>query len=650
MNVGRSGVAKTAAILDLVKHCQIIVLQEVNINALSTPGVMEQWRKLGYSYFPGPEDPSCGEHRVAILCSLPSRAIGLDFDGDQSRICAIQCEIKTDSGYFKFCVASFYGQVNATSVSKECALNAVQAIRRFSLPWAALGDWNLTHDEMSYIFSHGLARCFDEDFQIVDMLPPTCIGTRRIDFGIGCGLWPTCTSQSAGVADHDCVQYELDVSYSVQCLAMHPRRQVSWDSEAEIHQLFLAQWCPERFQRLLLQNELDEAWTLLSNIAEECMCDEDSRCPPSSSPPSWYKKDLGHRRTITPESVSLRRLKRLHRRLVQWQKDPDVDGQADLLRKLEMNLHSLTRIFRELEHVHLSNLQLAIQKVEEVINDQTQHESDRRLQHWSCKINENQHFRNAWVKLREQAVQNQQCSMPKPGVPQRWNALHPAHVLAEACSNWTEVWTRKVVDHQPFLSMLTQVSRPDEGDFITAIHLQPTGIDLQRLAEKMLGKAPGPDSWKAEHLVRLPDLWWQGLADLWCAVLQSGRVPSAWKHATIVLLDKSEAGDTRPIGLSNLAWRLGVRHLVRALKPWLETWLAHTTLGGVFGSSVADAHAFINGDNDEDAIFISQDLSKCFDSIDYGLLGHLLQHLKMPRECANVIQFFLPGCLSCHDL
>ena len=80
--------------------------------------------------------------------------------------------------------------------------------------------------------------------------------------------------------------------------------------------------------------------------------------------------------------------------------------------------------------------------------------------------------------------------------------------------------------------------------------------------------------------------------------------------------------------------------MVRKLRPWTRQWLDDTVLGGVFGSSVSDAHAFINHDNTEDMIFVSQDLTKFFDYIDYHQLLQLLERMKMPTAFRNVYMDF----------
>lgn len=52
---------------------------------------------------------------------------------------------------------------------------------------------------------------------------------------------------------------------------------------------------------------------------------------------------------------------------------------------------------------------------------------------------------------------------------------------------------------------------------------------------------------------------------------------------------------------------------------------------------------FINHDNSDEMIFLSQDLSKFFDSIDYELLCLTLKWLCMPPQVLQVIKSFYTG-------
>ncbi|CAE7201710.1 pol [Symbiodinium sp. CCMP2592] len=152
--------------------------------------------------------------------------------------------------------------------------------------------------------------------------------------------------------------------------------------------------------------------------------------------------------------------------------------------------------------------------------------------------------------------------------------------------------------------------------------------------------SPGLDSWTADELLRLPLAWWRGLALLWTAILRDGAVPASWKCCKVALLDKTAPGEHRPIALAPVVWRLAMKIVVQRLRPWMSSWLCHFTFGGVFGSSVIDSHALLDYENVEDAVLVSQDLTKFFDSVDLQLLQQALVHYRAPPSFISVILAF----------
>ena len=107
-----------------------------------------------------------------------------------------------------------------------------------------------------------------------------------------------------------------------------------------------------------------------------------------------------------------------------------------------------------------------------------------------------------------------------------------------------------------------------------------------------------------------------------------------------VFIDKKIPGETRPISLAQIAWRIGSKWLVWALRDWTDTWLDDSVLGGVPASSPSDMHTFVEWANTPDSIYVSQDLAKCFDSINYDALKHVMIKLKMPSAALNLILNF----------
>ena len=338
LNVRQAGVAKTPAIHHLARDMDIVALQEMNVNAESLPGLVEQWRTLGYEYISGEANPQ-GLHRVALISRLPTRWLPLQIDVEEDRVCAMLCEVKLRHSYFKFCVACCYGPVADVPRAREMATQVATAMSQFALPWIALGDWNLTSDEMASIFSTGMARCFDTEFEVEARLPPTCSGTRRIDFAMGHGIWPSATFQCAGLADHNLVGYDLDMCYSAHGLCVRPRCPIKDDSEQDILAKFHSTWVPQHFHEMLRRTQLDQAWELLSDTAERCLCAGTLGINPRSRPPVFHMKNLGHKVTLEPESAKLRRLRRLVRRLQHFHKE---QGHNPRLRRMITSAQATT--------------------------------------------------------------------------------------------------------------------------------------------------------------------------------------------------------------------------------------------------------------------------------------------------------------------
>eukprot|EP00435_Cladocopium_sp_Y103_P010512 s3889_g2.t1 len=309
-----------------------------------------------------------------------------------------------------------------------------------------------------------------------------------------------------------------------------------------------------------------------------------------------------------------------------------------LLDNIRRDSRDLARSFPQLRHFCVDDYNWA-QRLQTWIDETAAFELSQRLANWKVDIATRPSFQRSWVKRRADAMVRAGDAPPTAHASTLTNALHPSHVLDKAATGWRRIWTRGDVNQQLYQHLLHHVPRPCADHFPELGVLQPRPAELVAIAKSMIGKAAGADAWQAADLLRLPEPWWH----LWRAIFQQGRPPHAWKTAILVLIDKTEPGDTRPPGLSSVAWRIVAKWTLRHIRPWTAQWLDDTVLGGVFGSSVADAHAFINHDNIDDMIFLSQDLSNFFDSIDYELLQLTLTWLRMPHHVLQVITTFYHG-------
>ena len=159
----------------------------------------------------------------------------------------------------------------------------------------------------------------------------------------------------------------------------------------------------------------------------------------------------------------------------------------------------------------------------------------------------------------------------------------------------------------------------------------------------MRGKAPGPDRWEANHYLSLPPAWWEAFCDLWSLVLRSGHIPATWKQVLIALISKPSGG-TRPLGLCQLAWRIGARAVNKSVRAWILSWTEHGSLGSAPSRGIGDAHSRLLWARRAGVQhFIKQDLSKFFDCIDIHAAVMVLQRLGAPTDLCRLISQFYTG-------
>ena len=234
---------------------------------------------------------------------------------------------------------------------------------------------------------------------------------------------------------------------------------------------------------------------------------------------------------------------------------------------------------------------------------------------------------------------------PAEAIPGGW---HPAAAVEEQAQIWVDKWS------QPF--------EPDFGKIDTILEVVPrpapcastfgvTAEALRASMHAMRHKVGGPDDWRPSQLLRLPDLWWKSAADLWNSILWLGRVPRQWKQARVALIWKSKK-KSRPITLLCALWRAGARLIKEQLLTWTDSWQQFYDSGGLPSTSVHGALMQIKRAFSKGASHFAQlDVSAYFDSVHFGALKRVLQHLRFPPVILNLLQDSYSGaqrifCLS----
>ena len=177
------------------------------------------------------------------------------------------------------------------------------------------------------------------------------------------------------------------------------------------------------------------------------------------------------------------------------------------------------------------------------------------------------------------------------------------------------------------------------------VNLELSAEDLIASARTVTTKIAGPDSWEASQLLLLPQIWWDCLAKLWGCVLQGHPIPSRWLEARIALLPKPD-GSHRPLSITSMLWRIGAKAINRRLQAWAASWTGLICLGGIASRGVLDAHAKMQAAIKVlgcRGVFVSQDLSKCFDRSNPSQAATVLTHFGAPAPWVDLVLRFYGG-------
>ena len=134
---------------------------------------------------------------------------------------------------------------------------------------------------------------------------------------------------------------------------------------------------------------------------------------------------------------------------------------------------------------------------------------------------------------------------------------------------------------------------------------------------------------------------------VWHRCISTGRLPAAWLHVRITLLDKSDGGK-RPLAIAAIMYRVCMSATLRCLRSWIAGWAPPTLYGGIPGRGTDGVHSALFG-----ALHQQQagrcmagakaDIQRCFDSVDFGVAFLVFDHLGAPAGLTEVLRFFYAG-------
>lgn len=542
-------------------------------------------------------------------------------------------------------IGSIYGHASDSDDRSRLFSETLEFLNSSGLPWILLGDYNATEEdqEISPFLASGKAFSLDEDFAAEGLpIATRKDGKRRLDFGLSSrDYYATQRWQQAGLSDHDLVGYEIPIATPVDLCYLPSRRRFS-STDAQTLAFFQEHWSSLRFSETFQQQSLDQGWTMLSNFAEDALAGDNSSTGTRRSA-GWTPKPKAayHKAAKSQEPLLLRQLRRVHRRLVELIRRPHQD---DLKRVLRKNIQMLQVKIPQLIGNTNANAEELATILQDAIAEKERHCIQEHRTAWKTSLQDSSIKQSQWIRRRASAVRTE-VALADAESRHLWlakaTAICPQHQIQEAEQQWTEIWTKRPITDVRWnvqTALLNSVQAPSTTMPIPIL----TGKDLLSSCKHMQDKAAGPGGWEAKDLIRLPQPWWDALALIWNRVLQEGHVPQRWAEARIAVIPKRTTG-TRPLSVISILWRCGARVLARKLRPWALQWADHRTLGGLPGRGVLDAHIRIAAaleEDVEDQIFVSQDLTKFFDTIDLDQAAAVLRHLRAPPAIIALIQGF----------
>ncbi|CAE7672255.1 unnamed protein product [Symbiodinium pilosum] len=620
--------------------CDVLCLQELDVPVASVASFTAACRRYGLHVFMS--EAMDGLHRTGILSKVPGRALTVE------GIAAVRCtcalfEVVANGQYVKILLASIHACPSDPALALTETTLTVEALRATRLEWVLFGDFNLDpllDKEMSQALSQGLAWHWDEPFSCC---PATRGSGRRLDYALGTGrLFPAGAFQAWTFSDHAIVGYEVDLSEP--CGARGPARRALCAEPVAVDK-WRSRWGDgAEFLGLLSSGQVDEAWTLLSDAAEDVLCEEGVHSSSGehgsrrsrSAPWKPFVGRQGSKAARGVESLVVVQLRRLHRRLLHLRANPWESGLRAVVRR---QLRHLSMHIVDLRALPAHAPEAGADAVGELVAKMEDESCAHAMQCWRNRMREAPALLRAWIKRRAKEDIVASRPVPDAGSPIVQQAVHPVRVVAEAEQEWMRRW-----ECDSSACNVDAVSR-----MLTAVPLYPplrdwkpdlSGPMLFKVAKSMKGKAAGPDSWRIEDFLLLPEDFWHALSLLWAEVVTSGVIPRRWSEGRVVLIPKASTG-MRPLTVLNVAWRIGAKALAASLRRWASSWASCRTLGGICRRSVRDVFLrVIDSLEVEENCYVQQDLSKFFDSVRIPQLLLTLQRFGAPPALCDLVRGF----------
>ena len=628
----RTLAGRLGAVLDLAhRHSlHICCLQETRLPADSAEAVILAARAAGWQTLYGKQGVDARGNIIGgtlIFSSWPAEPFPLPPDlAAPERVTALRV---ARPGQRPLLVVNVYLHANDRYAAGHTLDHLFAWVALLGEEAIVIGDFNLqiTHWPLSAALATGQWYACDDSIQGENnqhgthrdangVLTGTCI-----DFALATPqIFPLQRQQFHGVADHDLVYYDFHVAGRFEPVWRLPAAAPLTTAEVTASQWDM-HWHPyqDPFHDAVQKGNVQQAWELLSNGAEQALQPQGRISRANRRGPRLHANGPSTK-APTFQTLPERQLRRVARRLAEYQRT----AEPNLERKLHRDIARLDFTLLDRSLLDPGLLQTLWDQADALAATA----AARRLAHWKDAVQEDVHKLSKWVQ-RQPASNIGTDSFAAPILP-----AQRAHCEA---STWQQVWNP---DTLPCCEEIKRFCHR-LGDQTPPTTLAPiTGTALRAVAKQGRNKAPGLDAWTCNHLCCLPEPFWNILATFWEACLREASVPATWKCIRIALIPKSSGG-LRPLAIATVFWRICMTATMRALRPWLETWIPPQIFGGVPAKGILDLHEQLHDDLEDTAVVgCKADVRRCFDSVTPDAALQVWRWLGAPIEVVGVLTQF----------
>ena len=437
LNVQLAAAAKVNSIIGLFgdeRPLDVLCCQELGLDEPSAPSFISMAESAGLHVFLGAVDN--GRYRVAVI----SRFSGTSVRMHSSRTACARFQLLSNGSFVSVLVASYYGCVHDEEAAMAGARDAIEQLKLAQTPWILLGDFNLETRQAPMLgeLAAGLAFSWDEAFETEALLPGTRESGRRVDYALGCGrFFPTAVHQCWSLADHAMVWYEVVFESCTGLRAPAFRRLRSTEVPEES---WRAVWQAQAFEEELAAGRLNEAWTRLSDTAEDLLAEDGSHGPRRSQ--LWRPLTRVPQRSkaaLPGAAVLVVRLRRLQRRLCQLLRFP---GDRRLRDKTGRQLSALCIKLPWLAEIPYFEMERWGSWVRERADELEQQQKVAAIGQWRERLSQSEPAMVTWVRKREKLEVELARPKLEPALVHSACAVHPACVVRDAEAAWMRRWGR----------------------------------------------------------------------------------------------------------------------------------------------------------------------------------------------------------------